>query len=321
MMKNRKILTSASGLLRMTRNNVSGLFRKTRYNTGFGGMTRNNALRLVVGILLFAGCSQPASHIPEGAGKVFDLRTGNELSVRQAAKADGFYGTITEPDQFIAFVRYNPGAFQTTVVTAEGEQADSTGALCLKYDAFAGINGSYFNMKELTAVTRVKDDGFIVGKATNTNLTRANGAVVLNPESFDIAACDTTDLFELDWEVMTSGPLLFDGDETFTYGEDLPDFKSFFGKRHPRSLVGKDADGGVWMVVVDGRFPGEAEGMTIGELTGLAKRLGLTEALNLDGGGSSTLWTLPEGVLNHPCDNRRFDHEGQRIVPNAIVVR
>ena len=53
----------------------------------------------------------------------------------------------------------------------------------------------------------------------------------------------------------------------------------------------------------------------------LAEKLGLVEALNLDGGVSSTLWTLPGGVLNHPCDNGKFDHVGQRIVPNAVLVR
>ncbi|MBQ9192745.1 MAG: phosphodiester glycosidase family protein [Bacteroidales bacterium] len=270
--------------------------------------------------IFLLACSRPASHVPEGA-VARDLRTGALLSDRQAAMADGFYGTLQEEGQFIAFVRYKPGAFQTTVVSAEGEQADSTSALCLRNDAFAGINGSYFNMKELTAVTLVKDDGFIVGQPTQIKPTRANGAVVLNPESVGFTACDTTDTFELDWEAITSGPILFDGEQTYSYGTEQPDYDSFFGKRHPRSLMGKDADGGVWMVVVDGRFPGEAEGMSIDELTALSRRLGLTEALNLDGGGSSTLWVLPEGVLNHPCDNRRFDHDGQRIVPNAIIVR
>ena len=283
-------------------------------------MTDNRAKAAVFALFCLAACAQPVSHVPEGA-TVYDLRTGAELTERKAAKADGFYGTLQRDGQSIAFVRYNPHAFQTTVVSAEGEQADSTSALCLKYDAFAGINGSFFNMSELTAVTLVKDDGFIVGRNVSIDPTRANGAVVLNPESVDFAACDTTDTFDLDWEVMTSGPMLFDGEQTFTYGEERDDYASFFGKRHPRSLMGKDADGGVWMVVVDGRFPGEAEGMSIDELTELARSLGLTEALNLDGGGSSTLWVLPAGVLNHPCDNRRFDHVGQRIVPNAIVVR
>ena len=272
-------------------------------------------------LAVLAGCGQPAHHIPQGAEKVFDLRTGDELSVRKAAKADGFYGTLREEGQFIAFVRYNPDAFQTTVVTAERDQADSTSALCLRYEAFAGINGSYFNMDSLTTVTFIKDDGFVTGATTARETFRTNGAIVLNPGDIRIEACDTSDVFEQDWEVIASGPVLVDDGVTATYGEDMPKWKSFYNKRHPRSLVGKDADGGVWLVVVDGRFPGEAEGMTIAELTELAGKLGLVEALNLDGGGSSTIWTLPGGVLNHPCDNGQFDHEGQRIVPNAVIVR
>lgn len=276
-----------------------------------------HVLGSVLALMALAACHQPANHIPEGVAQVFDLRTGDELTVLQAAKADGFYGTITEPGQFIAFVRYNPDAFQTTLVHADGEQADSTSALCLGCDAFAGINGSYFNMQELTPVTFIKDDGFVISGTEGKMMERAGGAVVLNPEEIRIDACDSTSTFETDWEVMVAGPILLDDGQVIANDKDA----SFNATRHPRSLIGKDAAGGVWMVVVDGRFPGEAEGMSIAELTELAQRLGLTEALNLDGGGSSTLWVLPAGVLNHPCDNRQFDHEGQRIVPNAIVAR
>ena len=284
-------------------------------------MSNNRVIGAVCALLCLAGCSRPASYIPEGVQEVFDLRTGDGLTARKAAKADGFYGTIQEEGQFIAFVRYKPAAFQTTVVTAEREQADSTSALCLKYNAVAGINGSYFNMDSLVTATFIKDDGFIIGGTAPKLMYRTNGAVVLNPEEIRIDACDTTDVFEQDWEVMACGPLLVDEGQAATYAEGIPEWESFYDKRHPRTVLGKDAAGGVWLVVVDGRFPGEAEGMTIAELTDLCKRLGLTEALNLDGGGSSTLWTLPGGVLNHPCDNGQFDHVGQRIVPNAVVVR
>ena len=154
------------------------------------------------------------------AGQPYPRRgPGAELTARKAAKADGFYGTLTEPGQAIAFVRYNPDAFQTTVVNAEGEQADSTSALCLGSDAIAGINGSYFNMQELTPVTFVKDDGFVTGATTERETFRTNGAVVLNPESIRIEPCDTTDTFERDWEVLASGPVLIDEGRTITYGE------------------------------------------------------------------------------------------------------
>ena len=284
-------------------------------------MRNNRVVGALCALLSLAACSRPANHIPEGATQVFDIRTGEELTVREAAKADGYYGTIQEEGQYISFVRYNPDAFQTTVIMAEGELADSTSALCLKSNAFAGINGSYFNMDSLTTVTFFKDDGFIIGATTPDETFRTNSAVVLNPEEVRIDACDTTDIFELDWEVLASGPILIHEGQAAMYEEGIPGWKKFYNRRHPRSVMGQDADGGVWLVVVDGRFPGEAEGMTIAELTDLCKRLGLTEALNLDGGGSSTLWTLPDGVINHPCDNGKFDHEGQRIVPNAVVVR
>ena len=73
-------------------------------------------------------------------------------------------------------------------------------------------------------------------------------------------------------------------------------------------------------MAVDGRFEGKAHGMTMAEVGLLIKFLGAEYALNLDGGGSSTLWTRRLGVLNHPTDNKRFDHEGERAVPNGIVV-
>ena len=57
------------------------------------------------------------------------------------------------------------------------------------------------------------------------------------------------------------------------------------------------------------------------ELQALAEAPGLYEAMNLDGGGSSTLWTSTDGVLNHPCDNKTFDNKGERIVPNILIVK
>ena len=75
------------------------------------------------------------------------------------------------------------------------------------------------------------------------------------------------------------------------------------------------------MVVVDGRFKGRGDGASIPELAVIASFLGLEEAINLDGGGSSTVWTERTGVINHPFDNHVFDHEGQRVVPNILIAR
>lgn len=79
-------------------------------------------------------------------------------------------------------------------------------------------------------------------------------------------------------------------------------------KLEPRSLVGIDATGTtLWLLVVDGRQDGYSEGMSLPELGALAQELGMHTALNLDGGGSSTLamarWGYP-ALLNAPIHTR-----------------
>ena len=63
--------------------------------------------------------------------------------------------------------------------------------------------------------------------------------------------------------------------------------------------------------------------MSLDELIATLRWLGCTDALNLDGGGSSTLYLkdYPNGgIINHPTDNGLFDHKGERAVSNSILV-
>jgi hypothetical protein len=76
---------------------------------------------------------------------------------------------------------------------------------------------------------------------------------------------------------------------------------SFGGDRHPRTMVGWTAAGESLLVTVDGRQPGFSEGMTLGEAADLMIRLGAVEAINLDGGGSTT-FVVKGAVANQPSD-------------------
>ncbi|MBO4340434.1 MAG: phosphodiester glycosidase family protein [Bacteroidales bacterium] len=279
-----------------------------------------------VAAMFFVSCSSSngfLATVPE----VYDLETGELLSPSKAGRSAGVYGELSadmfDSRQSISFVRFNPEKYCLTVVSAEEDQADSTSALCVRNGAVAGINGSYFNVQELTNTTYVKDDGFQTGEFYPREAFRTNGALFIGMDEIRIDPIDTTAAWnggEAWWEALASGPVLVDEGIPAEYEEGIPGWRKFYNKRHPRSIVGTDAQGYVWLVVVDGRFPGEGEGMTVAELTALSMEMGLTDALNLDGGGSSTLWTLSGGVLNHPYDNHRFDHEGQRIVPNILAV-
>jgi hypothetical protein len=80
------------------------------------------------------------------------------------------------------------------------------------------------------------------------------------------------------------------------------------GKLHPRTAVGvDDRSETMWLIVVDGRQPNYSEGVTLAELADIAVELGAQMALNLDGGGSSTL-VIATGrgtrTLNAPIHTR-----------------
>jgi Phosphodiester glycosidase len=104
-------------------------------------------------------------------------------------------------------------------------------------------------------------------------------------------------------------------------GRDVEDWtvesfnKGFAEGRHPRTMIGSSSDGTIWLVAIDGRQPQQSVGMTLAELRALAHGLGLVNALNLDGGGSTTMWVQGQVV------NRPSDAAGPRKVSDALIVR
>jgi hypothetical protein len=114
-----------------------------------------------------------------------------------------------------------------------------------------------------------------------------------------------------------AGLLIRDGRDVLDWSVEV--FNQGFAEgRHPRTLIGDAADGTIWLATVDGRQPQLSVGMTLDELRALAHRLGLVNALNLDGGGSTTMW-VKDGqtgsVVNSPSDLA-----GPRKVSDALVV-
>jgi hypothetical protein len=96
---------------------------------------------------------------------------------------------------------------------------------------------------------------------------------------------------------------------------EVADRPSFAAERHPRTAVGFDADEDLlWVVVVDGRQPGHSMGMSLPELAGLFEALGVEDAVNLDGGGSTVM------VLGGEAVSSPSDAEGERPVANALGI-
>ena len=89
-------------------------------------------------------------------------------------------------------------------------------------------------------------------------------------------------------------------------------FGTFVAARQPRTLAGVRPDGKLLLVTVDGRRPGWSTGMTLPEAARLMRSLGARDALNLDGGGSTTM-TVRGEVVNRPSDRA-----GERPVSDGV---
>ena len=225
--------------------------------------------------------------------------------------------------QSISMVRYPSAKRETAFVHAPGELASTTDTLAIRENARIALNGSYFNMRRLIPHTFFSIDGEVFGQTPATGESRSNGVLAIKDREghkLEILQYDSTKVESYRTEyysALASGPVLRLGGVAPSI--DLG--SSFNYMRHPRTFMGWDENGMVYMVVVDGRFPGQADGMSILELAAVTRILGLKDAINLDGGGSSTLWTDKTGIINFPYDNRKFDHEGARKVPNIVIVK
>ena len=184
--------------------------------------------------------------------------------------------------------------------------------------ATVGINGSFFNTKTGGSVVFLKSGDSIHSRTVEGfNAYRENAGFSIHGDG-SVAVLGRPDT---GWESLTgystilaSGPLLIE-DNFLVAQKDEP----FNSNRHPRTAIGTTADNRLIAVVVDGRNS-LAHGMSMGELALLMEALGCTQAMNLDGGGSSTAWVKGYGVVNHPSDNKLFDHQGERAVANAICI-
>jgi hypothetical protein len=157
-----------------------------------------------------------------------------------------------------------------------------------------------------TSLHRIPEDGFLVAGS--------------GPSAQSLAAWDEGSKVELieRWEdesraafshALQAGPALLESGRSVSSNEGFD--RSFTDRRHPRTLVGLGEDE-VWWIAVDGRDPWHSRGMTLDEARRFLLNHGLSEGLNLDGGGSTALWW--HGALaNHPPGGR------ERPLPYAVI--
>jgi exopolysaccharide biosynthesis protein len=193
-------------------------------------------------------------------------------------------------------------------------------------NALAAINGTFFDIKNGGSVDFIKADGTVI----NDNRLTEKGMRSFHQQSAVVFEAGKISIVkwngQAEWEqkihadeLMVTGPLLL----LKSQSEILDAALSFNKTRHPRSAIAITKHKRVLFITVDGRNNNSA-GMDLFEMAKLLKWLKAADGINLDGGGSTTLWVngnLIRGVVNYPSDNKKWDHQGERKVANVILLK
>ena len=193
------------------------------------------------------------------------------------------------------------------------QRKQKTSAFAKQVSAQAAINGDFFSYATYAtsglaagdgkAWTDTSDDKF------DANLTFSKGT----PSKPVVHSASKIVKFDAKvmWGAVSGHPLLVQDGKTTTSATK----GSFCTARHPRTMVGLDKTGTkLLMAVVDGRQPSLSVGMRCDEQATLMKELGAWDAINFDGGGSTTMYVAGQGVVNSPSDGT------ERTVGNHLAL-
>lgn len=275
-----------------------------------------------------------------------DLRKGLKLSV---CSFDTLYGV---PQQ-LSMLEIDPKYYRFDFVDHDGMKRTSTMATAAR--EVAALNGTFYDMDLGNSVAYLQIRGLLLDTSRHDDVyPQINGALKITKGKMEI----------VDWspEIEAAQRAKIEKDAGVKYGEmrdhlgkpsprfvvksrkqenisymaaqpmlikngkpilPLADMPGFNVKKHNRSIVFTKG-GKIYFLVIDGRAKGHAEGMSIAEMQDLLLFLGAEQALNMDGGGSSTLWLSTaykwSQIVNFPSDNHQYDHNGERYISNHIGV-
>lgn len=258
------------------------------------------------------------------------------------------YTSETDPEfsgQNVNVISFDPKAELGHAVLAYEKDKDSLSAFASKIPgAIAGTNATYFIEKKDSADymhLRLKGRDLQQVKVPKSSIYwwKHQGMMTFNNEGtqFDIQFSPEDFATVKSENIITGAPMLIANYKpvglTFadTSGLKLELKKLHYehylkhqGVRHPRTAIAVTEAGKLLLIAVDGRNVA-AKGMSAKELTRfLVRYFNPKSAMNIDGGGSTMMWIRgqePNGIVNYPTDNKKFDHYGQRKVETALFIK
>ncbi len=229
------------------------------------------------------------------------LRFAGEISAGSMKHSVQGLNRPLSPDELIVFTS---GFHRTTLTSPNGIEV-------------VVRRNSVTVVRDLKGSSEIPDDGYVisaVGSAREWVKTHVRKGDRVN---FTWRLDSIKPSLDNDWmradSMLGGGPQLIKAGKIEITDKQEKMAPSFATDRHPRTAIAKLKSGRLLLVTVDGRQPGVSAGMTLEMLAELLLEFGAVEAMNLDGGGSTTM------VLHNKVVNRPSDQSGERPVSDAIL--
>ena len=230
------------------------------------------------------------------------LRFAGNLSVGSARHSVQGLNRPLAPDELIIFT---PGFHRTTLTIPDGIE------VVVQRNRVAAI-------RDLKGSSEIPADGYVisaVGRAREWVKTHARKGTRVN---FEWRLNSIESGADAEWSraysMLGGGPQLIKAGKIAITDKQEKMAEGFATDRHPRTAIAKLESGKLLLLTVDGRQPGVSAGMTLEMLARLLLEFGAVEAMNLDGGGSTTM------VIHNKVVNRPSDQTGERPVSDAILI-
>lgn len=219
--------------------------------------------------------------------------------------------SIYVADIYVSSINYLATAFADN--TYGKNIKEKTSVIAEEHDAILAINGDFYG---------AQNDGYVIRNGqiyrdTSSDATQED-LVIYTDGSFGIVTEGSTTASELlengALQVLSFGPGLVDEGEIIVTTSAMVDKEM---ESNPRTAIGIIDDLHYIIVVSDGRT-NESAGLTLYELATFMDDLGASEAYNLDGGGSSTMY-FNGSIVNNPTTNgKKFS---ERSVSDIVYIR